>query len=135
MPDIVVTAVNALRNRWRQMNARRETPLPSAVRAKLRFADLEHGGARGAKNGGADAEAEDEGGKDDLLKVQPRISEEADEGQRRREVVKLRGHEDHQHRTENETSEWRDRRRRFLVQCRLASVRGAARSTCQSPPR
>src|ERR1700739_1190527 len=36
MPDIVVTAVKALRNKCRHTNARRETPLPSAVRAKLR---------------------------------------------------------------------------------------------------
>ena len=32
-----MTAVSAFKNKWRQMKAWRETPLPRAVRAKFKF--------------------------------------------------------------------------------------------------
>ena len=37
MPDMVTTAVREFKKMWRQTKARRPTPFPKAVRAKLRL--------------------------------------------------------------------------------------------------
>src|ERR1700722_20433416 len=70
--------------------------------SEVQATNFEHCGARGAKYGRADAEAQHQRREDYLLKVEPRIGEHAREWFRRRKIMKVRRHENDEHGSQNE---------------------------------